>query len=227
MISNNVLNRVRRIECGNLQGTAFTLDYQNKQYLVTAKHVVEGSQFPRTMRLVSPLWADEFDFRLIGLSPHTDIAVLACDTLLSPTEVECPATIEGLTYGQDVYFVGYPYGLEGIIESKGEIYRLPLVKKACLSTFTEESDVGVLVLDGHNNRGFSGAPVVYQVPGNSRLYNFAGVISGYIPEYEPARIGGVDGEFQLLQNSGIIIAYNIRHAIEVITDNPDGSIISR
>ena len=91
--------------------------------------------------------------------------------------------------------MGYPYGLEGIIEREDDICRLPLVKKACLSAFNEESDIGMLVLDGHNNLGFSGAPVVYQTAGNSSSYNFAGVISGYVRKYEPARIHGVGGEF--------------------------------
>ena len=42
MITSNVIQRTFHIRRDNSTGTAFTIDRGSKQYLVTARHVVEG-----------------------------------------------------------------------------------------------------------------------------------------------------------------------------------------
>ena len=42
MITSNFIHRIFRIKCGEFMGTGFTIDVDGKQYVVTAKHVVNG-----------------------------------------------------------------------------------------------------------------------------------------------------------------------------------------
>ena len=42
MIPANAIHRVFRIRFGDWSGTAFTNDVENREYLVTARHVVDG-----------------------------------------------------------------------------------------------------------------------------------------------------------------------------------------
>ena len=42
MITTNVFFRTFLIEYGDERGTAFSVDYENREYLVTAAHVVDG-----------------------------------------------------------------------------------------------------------------------------------------------------------------------------------------
>lgn len=78
----------------------------------------------------------------------------------------------------------------------------------------------VILVDGHNNVGFSGGPVVVQDPANGEQYAI-GVISGYfndpkiisVTDKNRAEIG--TGIFP--ENSGIIVVWPIRFVKETIT----------
>ena len=92
-----------------------------------------------------------------------------------------------------------------------------------------------LYLDAHGNRGFSGGPVVF-VPGGkeSGEYQVAGVVSCYpTPLLEP--IVDIQGEPILnrgepiayfKENPGIVVAFMIKHAIDLIDNNPIGFLLT-
>lgn len=99
---------------------------------------------------------------------------------------------------------------------------MPFVKKAILSTMSRTADgIERLFLDGHNNPGFSGGPVVWAEAGRN-AYKVAGVISGYREENEPVYVGGEPTAMAYRYNTGIIIAYGIEHATHLIEHNPIG-----
>ena len=81
------------------------------------------------------------------------------------------------------------------------------------------------ILDGINNPGFSGGPVIV---GTGDSLKFAAVISGYYLEpTEVIRGGGSqlapDVPNDLVNvNSGFILAFDIAHAVDVIKKNPIG-----
>lgn len=73
----------------------------------------------------------------------------------------------------------------------------------------------VLYIDGFNNPGFSGGPIVFWDFG-SRTYQIAGVVKGYAFESAKTMVNGTAVDTPILVNSGILIGYSIHHAIQAI-----------
>lgn len=149
---------------------------------------------------------------------------MAASIQLSPS-FELPATSGGIIWGQDVYFLGYPYGWFGNVGGLNRDFPMPFVKKAILSCMTTEAEVQVLFLDGHNNPGFSGGPVVFKEP-HKNEYKVASVISGYRYTNEPIFAGDEKFPLGYRYNTGIIVSYGIKHAVELIETNPIGTQIN-
>jgi hypothetical protein len=79
------------------------------------------------------------------------------------------------------------------------------------------------VLDGINNEGFSGGPVVFR---SGKQQKIMGVISAW--RQEPVQVAYASSTPLLPKatvrvNSGFIIAYDIHHAIKAINKRPIGS----
>jgi len=127
-----------------------------------------------------------------------------------------------MAYGQDVFFLGFPFGLASDSRDLNGGFPFPLVKKATLSAINFGPNA-VMLLDGLNNPGFSGGPVVYTKPGSARLdYSVAGVISGYRFNRLSVDHGSDSTPLTVNENTGIIIAYSINHAVRIIENNPIG-----
>ena len=219
MITANVIHRVFRIRCGTGTGTVFALDVDDKQYLVTAKHVLPGVPSPLKVDIFSNgNWTD-LPVTLVGHAPaEIDVSVLATDRQLTPSELPLEPTSAGAVYGQEVFFLGYPYGIIGKYLFGPEGSPLPLVKRATLSLFCGN----VWLLDGHNNPGFSGGPVVFIRPG-TKDFKVAGVISGFQATEEPVLLsGGQLTPFVYRYNTGIIVCHLIDNAVALIKANPIG-----
>ena len=93
---------------------------------------------------------------------HGDIAVLAAGRLLaSPTRVG--VGVDTIEYGQQVRFLGYPFGLESELPSF-RLAPLPMVKAGIFSglrrTGEESGQPFELLIDATGNPGFSGGAVV-------------------------------------------------------------------
>ena len=201
-------------------GTAFTVDINDRQYLVTARHVLAEFDADGTIEVFSKGRWVPMTVKLVGHAPDdVDITVLAPSRRL--TKAGLPMTPLGkdvhLTYGQDVYFLGYPYGFLGRNVFGPDEYPLPFVKKATVSLF----DGTVFYLDGHNNPGFSGGPVVFQEAG-SQEFKVAAVVSGYQDVPEPVLHGQDDTGLTVSHNTGIIVTHAIKGALDLIEQNPIG-----
>jgi hypothetical protein len=222
MITSNVIHRVFRIKCAGERGSAFAIDLDKYQFLVTAKHVVASVTANPQLKVFSKWKWLSMPVRLVGQAPEPiDIAVLAVDRRLTPTDLPLEGAMAGLLYGQDVYFLGFPYDdLSGYAFGESE-YPLPFVKKAIVSSF----DGGLMYLDGHNNPGLSGGPVVYLRPGDP-AFRVAGVISGFRYELEPVFLGEAATELVYEYNTGIVVAHSIDFAIEIARAKPIGFDLS-
>lgn len=144
MVTESVLKRTFRLKYASSTGTCFTLDIDGRQYLITAKHVTEGIR-PRDAiemhyqgmwrRLESPLIGEALG--------DIDITVLALETQLSPM-LPLPAAVKGsVTFGQEIYFLGFPYDLAANVGAANRDYSVPLSKGASSQLLSSKRQVPV------------------------------------------------------------------------------------
>lgn len=222
MITANVLHRVFRIRYGASEGTGFAIDVDGREYLVTAKHEVAGMSGEDRIDVFSNGMWREFPVTLVGHADgEVDVSVIAGNRTLAPLSLPLEPTRDGLTYGQDVYFLGFPYGFLGSYMLGDNGFPLPFVKRATLSLF----DGRMLFLDGHNNPGFSGGPVVFTARGDN-AFRVAAVISGYRAIAEPVYEGGLETGLTYNHNTGIIVTHGIDSAVEIARANPIGAAVA-
>lgn len=224
MVTTNILQRTFHLRFRGSSGTCFTIDFEGRHYVVTAAHVVEGIQESDDVELFQSERWHRLTVRRVGVSTSpADVAVLAPAQILSPLH---PLDIRGIGYylSQDVYFLGFPYGLQ--MDLKPELNRgfpLPLVKKGIISALaSNQSGPNTIFLDGHNNPGFSGGPVVYTVPNRPKELNVCAIISGFRSEEHPVFLEGQATQLSWRYNTGIIVATDICAATTLIRSNPIG-----
>jgi len=231
MMTTNVIQRTFFLKVPNGYGTCFAVDVEGRQYFITAKHVARGLRESDTVQVFHESQWKELGVRLAGLTEDpVDVAVLVPSyKLIWGSKLEPSST--GMVFGQDVYFLGFPYGLRCEVGDLNRGFPVPFVKKAILSAFGNK-DTGEFYLDGHNNPGFSGGPVVFERPGKIRPqisgqivaleYQVAGVVSAYRFHPEPIYKGETDTSLRYRANTGIVMCYNINKALEIIRSNPIG-----
>jgi S1-C subfamily serine protease len=225
-VTGNVISRVFEVRLGVETGSAFVVDYQDRQYVVTADHIVRGAQGAFDIEVRSPAdskWRSLEVSVIHGPDPCMDIAVLV------PKEAKLSAADPVLTggfnflMGQEAYFLGFPYDL---YSSFGRNLAIPLIKHAYVSAVVSCSaldlkgseDEHLILLDGMNNPGFSGGPVV--APDTGRANHplaFIGVISAFTNERIPVDTHGQrDPAITVATNTGIIVVIPIEAALGLI-----------
>lgn len=235
MLTTNIIQRVLHIGWNNLAGTAFTVDHGSKQYLVTARHVVPGIKSGDVIKIFHENSWRDLSIDVVGIGKDkVDVAVLACSVQLSPLHPLVPS-IAGLLYGQSVSFLGYPFGWDGGGEHINRGVPLPFAKAGVVSAL-EFGDAKRIFLDAHGNKGFSGGPVVF-VPHeqpNGELH-VAGIVShfptsrhwqNWLPVVDRGGSPIINHQGEPLgyvrDNPGIVVAFSINHAMELIDTNPIG-----
>ena len=200
-------------------GTAFTIEEEGREYLVTARHIAHSLQGTSEIEVFKDRGWFPLQVTVIGHAPgEVDISVLAPAERLTPTRpLPLPASSKGLTYGQEAFFLGFPYGIgDNFLRETG--HPLPFVERVTVSTLFGRP----YLLDGHNNPGFSGGPVVFCPPAR-REFQVAAVVSGYWWASAPVRDQeDKDTEFHLRENTGIVVAYDVNEAAALISANPLG-----
>ena len=224
-VTTNILQRTFRIRHDGGTGTCFTIDVQGRRYLITAKHVVDTIRDDAVVELSYDRGWLPMPVRLVGHGVgEVDVTALAPQELFGATHA-LNLTTARLVLAEDVYFLGFPYGLG--MEVKTDLnagFPLPLVKKAVVSSLG--MDDGPLLLDGHNNAGFSGGPVARR--GTKKKQTVIGVVSGY--RFDRHRVRDENGNetpHTYDTNTGIIIAHDIRRALEIVAENPIGVAVDR
>jgi hypothetical protein len=135
-------------------------------------------------------------------------------------------TSAGLTLGQQVYFLGYPYGLStaGSAPLPPGFGEIPFVKSGIISAIDSRNPgATILYLDGQNNPGFSGGPIVFW-HAESAMFRVAGVVGGYRNEALPVLKrkdlskpqASAYNDLYTRANSGIVVGYDIGHIVAAI-----------
>lgn len=219
MLTFNVYDRVFFVR-GAKYRTAFTVDVDGKQYLVSARHVVDSD---RDLRIFHDRKWKACPATLVGSGTgEIDICILSPQIRLS-SDIPLDPAIGEFILGQDVYFVGYPYKMWS---DGGEIMYgrpLPFVKKGTISAGLDPTDdVKRIYVDAINNEGFSGGPLVVARP-NTIDYRVIGVVSKFRIEYESV-IDHKDEDtgLRVAYNTGFMLAYSMKHALDIIRKNPIG-----
>jgi hypothetical protein len=222
MITSNVLARTLHLRHGDSVATGVIIDVDNRSYLATARHFAETIRDRADIQLLHEEQWKTLSVALVGHGGgEVDVSVLAPPIVLCTPAVSLRPDIGGLIYGQDVYFLGFPYGTFGDIGAINRGLPLPFVRKAIVSCM-EFDPIKRLYLDGHNNRGFSGGPVVFTEP-NSQEFKLAGIVSGYRYSEEPVYQGETALPLTYRENTGIVLAYSSQYAVDLARANPIGA----
>jgi hypothetical protein len=98
--------------------------------------------------------------------------------------------------------------------NNGEYF--PLVKAGVFSGLdNSDPEEVIFYIDGFNNPGFSGGPVVF-IDNAKHQWHFWAVIQGYRPEAVKAKVKGKPVDTELLTNSGTLLAYPAKYATDAI-----------
>ena len=220
MVPSEILQRVFFIKYGNSIGTCFLVSIDSNDYLITAKHLFPNISYKTT--IVIEIFRNDgwlkFDATLLfHNNPNIDIAVL---NLKSNDQKENQFDIGSKNYylSQECFFLGYPFGLKMDDKERkmNNGFPIPFVKKAIISSFISDSTgMTQIFLDGHNNSGFSGGPVVItnHVNWKSRM-QIIGIVSAYLNEEKIVKTPL--GDFKNSENSGIVLSYAFDHVFEII-----------
>jgi hypothetical protein len=262
MPTTDILTRVFMIETQFGRGTIFTVDVDNREYWITAKHMVTGAEHAPygsvtktsvTLKILDASapgekWVPE-TFAVIDTEKDVDIVVLAAPSLIVQHPLRnLPLDSTGVFLGGDCEFLGFPYGGGWHTTIDGKPIWLPFVKHCTVSALPFESagsgitrvmgneDRKIFVLDGINNGGFSGGPVIF---GTGTEQKIMAVVSGYVleptevinsgsrksaPKSAKTETPATSPKGKVNVNSGFIIAFNIIYAVEAARKNPIGPL---
>lgn len=219
-----VADRTFHIAYKDSEATAFAVDVDGRQYLVTARHVLEGLIDTDEIEL----WCNEKWLTLtVDLTGHSDvdISVMSPRQQLARREMILDCKPQKTFVGQDVYFAGFPLDLRG--EPFESPFPMPLVKRAMISGKLGPGWKNPFYLDGHNNRGFSGAPVYLFDRNARRPPSVLMVVASYTAELADVLDHNDEATGMAVeQNSGIMAAFSIDNALELIAANPNGFLLS-
>jgi S1-C subfamily serine protease len=210
MVPSNILQRIFYISHNGATGTGFTIDVDGRQYLATARHVIEGLVAGLQIAVHRNSTWQPIDIVDIWHSPTgADVSLLSLKNPLSPAHPIIGGDSPSFFLSQQIYFLGFPYGLhmEGGLINNG--YPVPFVKTGIVSSFSTVSGGSQLIYcDGHNNPGFSGGPIV-SVSAKHEVTVIA-VVSAYRYNEDPVLLNGTDTGLTYRANTGLVIGYNAK-----------------
>ena len=227
-VTANVLNRVVQVRSPTGLCSAFTIEVEDKQYLVTARHCLKGPNDVNGLEVQQgAAWKPIDGPAYFPSNTDVDIAAIALPEQLT-VGFEFQPTSDGIALGQQVYFLGFPSGLSTRWTSPGasEISEVAFIKAGILSAMDSRNPQAVvLYVDGHNNPGFSGGPIVFR-PSPNLPFRVAAVVKGFKGEGTPVvkrkSLEDLNApayeDLYTRANAGIIVGYSIGHIVEAITD---------
>ena len=213
-------------------GTAFTIEMDERQYIVTAQHLL-GSASPETLEIqTSPAVWRRLPVTVISMAgPPVDVAVLATTAVLG-SRSSVPVGTGTVGYGQVVRFLGYPLGLEFTHVPDVSQAPLPFIKAGILSALRSvpnEPGLQEFFVDAAGNPGFSGGPLVLPRrstnKGKSTVWHIAGVVTSGVTHRVPLKdMSGADVGFVDV-DAGILRATSIDAVKRMIRANPSGYLL--
>lgn len=240
VITANIISRVFLIKYGEMSGSSFTIEVDDRQYLITARHVVNGIKDGDKIEIFHDNGWKKMTVKPLYIEPsEVDIVVLVPPFQLSPTLPLEPSS-DGIVLSQTMFFLGFPFGMRMPGTMLNSEFPVPLVKSGiCSAIMSKPKDCSLIIVDGLNNPGFSGGPIVFKHQKTNRL-RVAGVIGGFRHQNDrvyrevPKKDKKPGDEDELVptdmivkSNTGIIVGHNIKSAVDVILRHPIGPMIKK
>ena len=172
ILTSNVLQRILCIRNGDSVGTAFTIDHAARQYIVTARHVVDGIPSACAISVRHERRWVEVPVTVVGLGDgDADVAVLAHAKPVTPSH---SLSADGtFCIGQAVAFPGFPFGWDAGAENLNHGFPIPFVKAGIVSAMVPGPRERIYI-DAHGNPGFSGAPLIVRPRDRPGMFTVAG-----------------------------------------------------
>lgn len=226
MVPSNILQRTLYIAHGAQSGTGFTIDIDGRQYIVTAQHVVERLSSNSSIKVMHKgTWSD-VEIGDVWRSPTgADIALLSPKIALSPPLPLKVSNGKDFFLSQQIYFLGFPFGLRMEAGLVNNDYPIPFVKTGIIANFSVMQPGSQLIYcDGHNNPGFSGGPIV-TVSTTNEVTAIA-VVSGYRFNEDHILLNGKNTGLTYQANTGLVIGYGLGEILARIASAPTGAKLS-
>lgn len=250
----NVITRITMVESSYFRGSAFSIDVDQREYWITAKHILTGAEHPPygsvaansfELRVLDPGGEGErwLPVKFLVIDPGKDIDIVA---LASPTPLlkdplpSAKVGSQGVLFGGDCEFLGFPYGGGWRATwDTGATSWMPFVKHCTVSSMVS-GDPKIWVLDGINNVGFSGGPVINRTGADQQIFAVvscyrlepvevvsSGTANKTTKRKPPNRKSAAQHKATVSVNSGFIIAYDLASTIEAIHNKAVGPLRSK
>lgn len=250
--TNDILFRTVMVKTDTVQGTMFSIDVDGREYWLTAKHILTGAKHPPfgevknktvSLSVLDPTapgekW-DKYKFTVIDAGKDIDIVALAPGKRIQQIQIASLAiSQEHAPIGGECEFLGFPFAQSWRATwENGQSYLMPYIKHCYIAGLIDKP-VRIWILDGINNDGFSGGPVVFHTGPDQRIL---AVVSGFVPEYGEVvsipvpstptksnsgstaakpKTPAQNKKNVVGMNTGIISAYDAQYAIDAIKLHP-------
>jgi hypothetical protein len=221
LIPNSILQSVLYIKYDKKSGSSIAVTIDKEGYIVTARHLfplsIKNKDTIEFQIMRDSKWNNFKAVFLEHINKNIDITVLKMG---KPGREENYFDIGSKDYylSQECFFLGFPFGYKmDDTGNQNSGFPIPFVKKGIISAFISDStNATQILLDGHNNPGFSGGPVVIiQLdPNKKSKIRVIGIISGYLNEKKTLKTKF--GDLPYAENSGIVTSYMFDHVFEII-----------
>jgi hypothetical protein len=225
-----VIATTRKVRFESSVGTSFEMAFNRKRYLVSCRHIFKNVESGSNI-IISLFENSEWKKYRTNIYFHKnksiDISIMLLnqiDGFEDYSDIRIDEEISVAT--QTVYIAGYPIdSITTLLPNTNN--HTPFYKSGVLSNIIKENEATILVIDAHNNRGFSGGPA-YTNTSDGKI-NVIGVISSYFYQETPLyeKIVNECGEtnyreltqYFIKENTGFTYAYPIKYAQEIIDQN--------
>ena len=198
-------------------GTGFLIKNNNQEFLITARHLFRKKIKNNEEVLITVCLNNVnkvFKVKIyLHQNPNIDIAVLKIPQSISQFPSLLLKGGDSYFLAQECLFFGYPLNSLGSITKEGK--KIPLVKRAIISAIYDENGIDYLLLDGHNNPGFSGGPLLTYSHQMENQY-IIGVITAYYPQPHKIKLNDTIPPITFNENSGIIVAFPSQYILEIL-----------
>jgi hypothetical protein len=220
-VSSFEFGRTFNIRKDSSTGTCFLIQEKQKNYWITAKHVlgkVINKQKISFHILQDTSWLIASGTILLHSNSLIDIAVIVPDDTSTTNAISLNQV--QMVFGDEGFFLGFPFGMKTRDNSKiNKDFPIALIKKCVFSGGYSENGIQMMFFDGNNNPGFSGGPVFYKnrLDANDGKLYLVAIISAYVNQKN--QMVTPIGTFDYNENSGIILAFSSSHLKEILAQN--------